>query len=67
MDHPSQYIERPLRDWEIVLDTVSMWDGDMHNMLMLKKYPYRSSLTAEVSSLPSPQRKEKKEKKEWAI
>lgn len=44
------YTERPLRDWEIVLDTVLAWDGDMHNMLMLKKYPYRSSLTAEVSA-----------------
>ncbi|KAI8149456.1 hypothetical protein BJV82DRAFT_529743 [Fennellomyces sp. T-0311] len=43
----SHDIERPLRDWEIVMDTTSTWEQDTKNMLLVKKYKYRDSLMAD--------------------
>lgn len=42
-------IERPLREWEIVLDIMSYWEPDSNNALLIKKYPYHHTLIAEVS------------------
>ncbi|KAI8386893.1 hypothetical protein BD560DRAFT_383086 [Blakeslea trispora] len=43
----SHGIERPLREWEIVLNTLSIWEPDASNALLIKKYPYHHSLTSE--------------------
>ena len=43
-------IERPLRDWEIVTDVMSAWNNEEStNVLILKKYPYKSTLSLSVS------------------
>lgn len=42
-------VERPLREWEIVLDILHVWDIDASNALLVKKYSYHYSLTADVS------------------
>lgn len=41
-------IERPLREWEIVLDILSVWEMDASNALLVKKYSYHYTLTSEV-------------------
>jgi hypothetical protein len=41
-------LERPLREWEIVLDIVSVWEPDAGNALLVKKYSYHYTLTSEV-------------------
>ncbi|CAG8779050.1 7617_t:CDS:2, partial [Acaulospora morrowiae] len=38
-------LERPLRDWECVSKVIGTWELGRNNSLVLKKYPYRSSLT----------------------
>ncbi|CAO3655867.1 unnamed protein product [Mucor hiemalis] len=43
----SHGVERPLREWEIVLDIVSVWDSDAGNALLVKKYSYHYTLTSE--------------------
>ncbi|KAG0182021.1 hypothetical protein DFQ29_006139 [Apophysomyces sp. BC1021] len=43
----SHGVERPLRDWEIVLDVVSSWEPDANNALLVKRYGYHTSLIAE--------------------
>ncbi|KAI7854425.1 hypothetical protein BDC45DRAFT_508338 [Circinella umbellata] len=43
----SHDIERPLRDWEIVMDTTSTWEHDTKSYLVVKKYKYRDSLMAD--------------------
>ncbi|GAA5802002.1 hypothetical protein HPULCUR_007462 [Helicostylum pulchrum] len=43
----SHGVERPLREWEIVLDIVSIWEPDASNALLVKKYSYHSTLTSE--------------------
>jgi hypothetical protein len=41
-------LERPLREWEIVLDIISAWEPDDNNALLVKKYSYHYTLTSEV-------------------
>ncbi|KAI8884665.1 hypothetical protein K501DRAFT_332480 [Backusella circina FSU 941] len=43
----SHGVERPIREWEIVLDTVSAWEPDAGNALLVKKYSYHYTLTSE--------------------
>lgn len=43
----SHGVERPLREWEIVLDIVSVWDPEAGNALLVKKYSYHYTLTSE--------------------
>ncbi|OBZ90572.1 Amyloid beta A4 precursor protein-binding family B member 1-interacting protein [Choanephora cucurbitarum] len=43
----SHGVERPLREWEIVLNTLSVWEPDASNALLIKKYPYHHTLTPE--------------------
>ncbi|KAF7728218.1 RNA polymerase II elongation factor [Apophysomyces ossiformis] len=43
----SHGVERPLRNWEVVLDIVSSWEPDAGNALLAKRYSYHSSLIAE--------------------
>ncbi|KAI9489697.1 hypothetical protein BDB00DRAFT_842080 [Zychaea mexicana] len=43
----SHDVERPLRDWEIVMDATSTWEQDTTNLLLVKKYKYRDSLMAD--------------------
>ncbi|KAL7315986.1 hypothetical protein PS15m_005140 [Mucor circinelloides] len=40
-------VERPLREWEIVLDVLSVWEPDASNALLVKKYSYHYTLTSE--------------------
>lgn len=42
------HVERPLREWEIVLDVLSVWEPDASNALLVKKYSYHYTLTSEV-------------------
>ncbi|CAO3703212.1 unnamed protein product [Rhizopus stolonifer] len=44
----SHLVERPLREWEIVLDIMSYWEPDSNNALLIKKYPYHHTLIAET-------------------
>lgn len=44
----SHQVERPLREWEYVLDTVGTWDPDETNALLIKKYMFHYTLTSEV-------------------
>lgn len=41
-------LERPFREWEIVLDVISTWEPDAGNALLVKKYPYYYTLIPEV-------------------
>ncbi len=41
-------IERPLREFEIVTDVLYSWGRESTNALVLKKYGFPESLTAEV-------------------
>lgn len=41
-------IERPIREWEIVLDIISAWEPDSNNALLVKRYSYHYTLTSEV-------------------
>ncbi|OAD72033.1 hypothetical protein PHYBLDRAFT_187479 [Phycomyces blakesleeanus NRRL 1555(-)] len=43
----SHGVERPLREWELVLEVVECWGPDANNALLVKKYAYHNSLTAE--------------------
>ncbi|KAI9484097.1 MAG: hypothetical protein EXX96DRAFT_560893 [Benjaminiella poitrasii] len=43
----SRGIERPLREWEIVLDILTLWNIDASNALLVKKYSYHHTLTSE--------------------
>ncbi|KAI7874158.1 hypothetical protein K492DRAFT_154171 [Lichtheimia hyalospora FSU 10163] len=40
-------LERPLRQWEVVMDSVSTWDPEMNSYLLVKKYKYCDSLIAD--------------------
>jgi hypothetical protein len=40
-------VERPIREWEIVLDILNVWDMDASNALLVKKYSYHYTLTTE--------------------
>lgn len=42
-------VERPLREWEVVMDVLNVWDVDASNALLVKKYAYHYTLTADVS------------------
>ena len=42
------YIERPLRDWEIVTQVLSCWDAASVNAIVMKKYPYRNTISPKV-------------------
>ncbi|KAG1221557.1 hypothetical protein G6F35_005909 [Rhizopus arrhizus] len=44
----SHCVERPLREWEIVLDIISAWEPDDNNALLVKKYSYHYTLTSET-------------------
>ncbi|RCH83500.1 hypothetical protein CU098_004565 [Rhizopus stolonifer] len=44
----SHQVERPLREWEYVLDTVGTWDPDETNALLIKKYMFHYTLTSET-------------------
>jgi hypothetical protein len=44
-------LERPLRDFEIVTDVLSTWEAETTNALVIKRYTYRDSLTAEVRKM----------------
>lgn len=41
-------LERPFREWEIVLKVLSAWDLEANNALLVKKYSYYYTLTSEV-------------------
>ncbi|KAI7903528.1 uncharacterized protein BX663DRAFT_560507 [Cokeromyces recurvatus] len=43
----SRGVERPLREWEIVLNVLTAWDADASNALLVKKYSYHHTLTSE--------------------
>ncbi|CAO3614847.1 unnamed protein product [Cunninghamella blakesleeana] len=43
----SHGIERPLRLWEIVTDTTSCWEQHTKNALLVKRYGFYDSLTAD--------------------
>lgn len=40
-------IERPLRDFELVMEVIETWGQESSNILLLKRYAYRQSLTLE--------------------
>jgi hypothetical protein len=42
--------ERPLREWEIVADILSVWDSRANNALIVKKYSYVATLLKPVFS-----------------
>ncbi len=42
-------LERPVRDYEMVLDVFRTWDHRTTNVLMLRKYLYRDMLTVEAN------------------
>ncbi|KAI8875563.1 hypothetical protein K501DRAFT_263623 [Backusella circina FSU 941] len=44
----SHGVERPFREWEIVLDIISAWEPDAGNALLVKKYPYHFTLVPEA-------------------
>ncbi|RCH84947.1 hypothetical protein CU098_004296 [Rhizopus stolonifer] len=39
--------KRPLREWEVVIDVLSVWEPDASNALLVKKYSYHYSLISE--------------------
>ncbi|KAI8978099.1 hypothetical protein BDB01DRAFT_861059 [Pilobolus umbonatus] len=43
----SHGVERPLREWEIVLEIVNAWESDTGNALLVKKYSYHYTLTSD--------------------
>ncbi|KAF9923714.1 hypothetical protein FBU30_006217 [Linnemannia zychae] len=48
-------IERPLRDFEVVLDVMKTWEADKDNKMICKSFPARNELTAqEVVRLVGP-------------
>ncbi|KAF9973830.1 hypothetical protein BGZ73_002887 [Actinomortierella ambigua] len=48
-------IERPLRDFEVILDLMKVWETDKDNKMICKSFPARDELTAkEVARLVSP-------------
>ncbi|KAG0232236.1 hypothetical protein BGW42_008290 [Actinomortierella wolfii] len=48
-------IERPLRDFEVILDIMKTWEADKDNKMICKSFPARDELTAkEVARLVSP-------------
>ncbi|KAG0278028.1 hypothetical protein BGZ95_004866 [Linnemannia exigua] len=48
-------IERPLRDFEVILDVMKTWEADKDNKMICKSYPVRNELTAqEVVRLVGP-------------
>ncbi|CAO3697550.1 unnamed protein product [Rhizopus microsporus] len=44
----SHRVERPIREWEIVLDIISAWEPDSNNALLVKRYSYHYTLTSET-------------------
>ncbi|SAL95321.1 hypothetical protein [Absidia glauca] len=51
----SHSVERPLRLWEIVMDVTSYWEQNANNALLIKKYSFYESLTANsIKDRPSP-------------
>ncbi|KAF8981855.1 hypothetical protein BGZ46_002201 [Entomortierella lignicola] len=52
-------IERPLRDFEVVLDVMKTWEADKDNKMICKSFPARNELTArEIIRLVGPAGKE---------
>ncbi|KAF8941798.1 hypothetical protein BGZ47_007166, partial [Haplosporangium gracile] len=48
-------IERPLRDFEVILDVMKTWEADKDNKMICKPFPARNELTAqEVVRLVGP-------------
>ncbi|KAG0359890.1 hypothetical protein BGX24_005683 [Mortierella sp. AD032] len=48
-------IERPLRDFEVILDVMKTWEADKDNKMICKSFPARNELTAqEVVRLVGP-------------
>ncbi|KAF9174935.1 hypothetical protein BGX20_009050 [Mortierella sp. AD010] len=48
-------IERPLRDFEVILDVMKTWEADKDNKMICKSFPARNELTAkEVTRLVGP-------------
>ncbi|KAF9100017.1 hypothetical protein BGX23_007471 [Mortierella sp. AD031] len=48
-------IERPLRDFEVILDVMNTWEADKDNKMICKSFPARNELTAqEVVRLVGP-------------
>ncbi|KAF9911661.1 hypothetical protein EC991_002779 [Linnemannia zychae] len=48
-------IERPLRDFEVILDVMKTWEADKDNKMICKSFPARNELTAqEVIRLVGP-------------
>ena len=41
-------LERPIREWETILDIVKAWESDTSNALLVKKYTYHYTLTSEA-------------------
>jgi hypothetical protein len=41
-------LERPIRDYEIVTDIMATWEEETTCALLVKRYGYRDSLTADV-------------------
>ncbi|ORX98096.1 hypothetical protein K493DRAFT_214910, partial [Basidiobolus meristosporus CBS 931.73] len=40
-------IERPLRDWDVISDTIESWEANSSNALVLRRYTLRSTLTVD--------------------
>ncbi|GJJ77887.1 hypothetical protein EMPS_10246 [Entomortierella parvispora] len=48
-------IERPLRDFEVILDVIKTWEADKDNKMICKSFPARDELSAkEVARLVGP-------------
>ena len=48
-------IERPLRDFEVILDVIKTWEADKDNKMICKSFPGRDELSAkEVARLVGP-------------
>jgi hypothetical protein len=43
--------ERPLADWEILMEVLGTWEPSQNNTLMIRKYAFRTGLNCEVSIL----------------
>ncbi|KAI9187593.1 hypothetical protein H9P43_001983 [Blastocladiella emersonii ATCC 22665] len=41
-------VERPLRDWERVTEVLRTWERDTRNVLLIRRYGYRDSLTLDA-------------------
>ena len=41
-------LERPLKEWEIVMNLIQSWEKDTENAIMIRPYAYRSSLSYEA-------------------